>query len=371
MNRKHFTESTRSILIHLREYNYKLCRKGLLERIRGMKVIYSESKTVENLIIGKSLQCVKGATHRNDMIDGIHNEELKGMTSETERLATAIKSLQKTIVNIRDEVKSRINGRIYNMWWNRVDNISQCWKKTYSDINNELYNHLYKVSRIQLNGWNSIIRNIGWIEENVFVEIDDISELIEGFEEGDLSNLFSTGTKCKQTTLSAGTEQQLKLKRSIDTYDNKSDSHEVKKSKFELKESSRSGTCKDGKADQSDQSSASNPNDQSFASNPNDQSDQSSVSNSNANSKADQRDGVDMNRHSASEVLQSDSSDTNQNQDRTSASKMDHLKQSGLEEISSEDEGEIINNTLAGENVDQVGEVDLNGFENLIEEFLR
>lgn len=154
-----------------------------------MKVAYNESKMVENVLVEKALQASTEKKNPKMLVSEFVEQNLA--KHEIQDLDTRMKEIEKTIIIIRTDVKSSINNRMYNTWLNRITNIAGRWKKLYSDTNNELYNHLYKVSQIQQNAWESIIRDIGWIERNVFTEVDDISTMVEGFEEGDLENLFS------------------------------------------------------------------------------------------------------------------------------------------------------------------------------------
>lgn len=124
--------------------------------------------------------------------------------------------LKKSVGRIKADVKSRVDSRVFSIWWNRVDNISKRFKKLYSDKNNEFYNYLYKTSKVEDNSWYNILNDVSWIQENVFVEFDNISDLIEGFEEGDLEKLFTTEMKAKGSK--AETTEEIKanaLKRRV------------------------------------------------------------------------------------------------------------------------------------------------------------
>lgn len=204
MNRQYFTNSTRLIIIHLKEYNFKLCRKGLLERAKGMKISFGEFKKIENMYLDKSLRLATDEEGQKVLLKEVKGEKMNGMDKEIDALSTALRTIQRTIDNIKNDVNSRTSGRIYDMWWNRINNISKQFKSLYSDMNNGLYDYTYKMSRIQDNAWNKVINDIGWIKDNVFVEVDDISAIIEGFEEGDLANLFSQESQNKSLKRSAG-----------------------------------------------------------------------------------------------------------------------------------------------------------------------
>lgn len=191
MNRDYFSKSTKSILKHLKEFNYKLCRKGLLERSCNFKVAVGEFKLIENVALDGSLNVSNNHGKCMDKTTDIIDKKVGAMKQEIVRLNVALNALDKTINNIKTDVKSRISDHIYKMWWNRVENISLRFKKLYSDMNNDSYNHFCKATRLQQNAWANIFNDIGWINENVFVEVDSVSNLVQGFDETDVSMLFT------------------------------------------------------------------------------------------------------------------------------------------------------------------------------------
>lgn len=195
MNREYFSTSTKNVLIHLKEYNYKLCRKGLLRRVEKLEITVGDFKRIENGFLEKSVRRKEIHITPTEMMKELNNEKLNTMGKEINILESALKGLLKTIGNIKNDVKSRVSGRIFDMWSNRVDNIEKRFKKLYSDMNNDFYNYVYKTLSYENDSWYSVINDVNWIKENIFTEFDEITDLIDGFEEGDLSNLFSMEAK--------------------------------------------------------------------------------------------------------------------------------------------------------------------------------
>ena len=258
MNREYFSQSTKRILVHMRAYNYKLCRKGLLQRAENMNLTIGEFKNEENCVFND----IFNTTAKNDPLMNLKEKKMKIMKDEIKSLDSAIKTLDITIKNVKNDIKSRVSDKIYDMWLNRVNDISKRFKKLYSDSNNDQYNHFYKDASNQNTAWSHIIENAGWIENNIcstFREnectscmkhnkgdnnknksnderngknvknqksdesaslyncassskvseiTNDISSLVEGFEEGDLSTLFSTEIK-KGNKRSMGNEEMI------------------------------------------------------------------------------------------------------------------------------------------------------------------
>lgn len=64
MNRVCFTKSTGSILVHLKEYNHRLCRKGLLQRMQGLKIAIGDQKSIENDFLCNALRAKNDGTNK-------------------------------------------------------------------------------------------------------------------------------------------------------------------------------------------------------------------------------------------------------------------------------------------------------------------
>lgn len=195
MNLEHFTQSSRSILVHLKELNYRICRKGLLERAIACEKTMGRMKEVENSLLSQSF---KSDMSGFGFVQGSKTEAIK---KELECTKKTLGPLQKTIENIKVDVKSRVNGRVYDMWWNRIDHISKRFMKLYSDESNELYDNWCKMTRLHNEAWGGILSDIKWIKKQVFVEVQDVSTLVEGFREGDLESLFNEDPKMSENEM--------------------------------------------------------------------------------------------------------------------------------------------------------------------------
>ncbi len=193
MNRGFFLNSTRLIIVHIKEHNYKLCRKGLLERCLKMKIFLGEFKCQDNNLIKESLSM--NSKNQNAM-KSVNEEKENLMKKEIGKLISSLKSLDRTIESIRQDVKSRISDENYQVWLRRINSISSRFKAMYSETCNDYYDHCCKMSKKASSHWNNIQYDMNWIKTNLcnmYIVVDnddDISKCVDGFEEGDLNVLF-------------------------------------------------------------------------------------------------------------------------------------------------------------------------------------
>lgn len=230
MNREYFSQSTKSVLMHLKSYNFKLCKKGLLERAVNMKIPAGEFDKSENEFFKNILKL----NAVDEPLNRLGDDKKELMTKEIKKIEVTLEALNKTIKNIYVDVKSRMNEISYDMWINRVKSVSNKFKKLYSDTNNSLYNHFYKMSWIENNAWMNILSDVEWLKVNVLAKCEggickecsncgalnmssvsdrdktvnkskmqkseNVRDFVEGFEEGDLLNLFkikgNNGKRC-------------------------------------------------------------------------------------------------------------------------------------------------------------------------------
>lgn len=169
----------------------------MLQRVQKLDIPVGVFKRIENDFVGKSLQAKKDVDIEKQMMEKFIDDKCGMMVKEIDTLHVALKALIKTIECIKSDVKSRVSDKVFCMWWNRVDHIGKRFKKLYSDEYNNFYDYIYKTARNEKNEWYNIVNDINWIKENIFAELNNISELVEGFEEGDLENLFMEGVKNK------------------------------------------------------------------------------------------------------------------------------------------------------------------------------
>lgn len=190
MNRAYFAEKTSSIVLHLKEYNYKLCRKGLYRRLLDINITFGDFKTIEKEFLGNSMN-----SQMEKQVEKLYEQKLSTMEKELKRTETSLDAIQKTINNIKLDIKSKTNDRGFTMWLKRIEGISKRFKIMYSDECNSLYNHAYKLFKTNKNAWDYILNDIQWLQNNVFIMHDPIETLVEGFNEGDLTNMFSLKTE--------------------------------------------------------------------------------------------------------------------------------------------------------------------------------
>lgn len=185
MNRTKFMDLTRLVVSCMKEYNAKLCRKGLLERGIGNKLYIGDFKNLENKFL-KEIYNPKS----NGNGTKLNGEKEAHVKKEIEKLKTAIKALDNTICTLKNEVSSLIKKEVYDAWLKRIMIISSRFKSMYSDVNNNLYDHLYKVSTKTDQVWNNISTDSKWITDNICNAYMDVKEVIDDFDENDLNGLF-------------------------------------------------------------------------------------------------------------------------------------------------------------------------------------
>lgn len=159
MNREQFSNSTRLTLMHMKAFNYKLCRKGLLERGVSMKLFIGNFTNLGNDFLKNSLISGKN----EDLLNKLNEEKEKVMNKEIRNLNLALQSLDITINTIRKEVQVGVSGEIYNGWLKRINMISTRFKTMYSNINNDYYNHFYNISKKNDAVWGNITKDVQWL----------------------------------------------------------------------------------------------------------------------------------------------------------------------------------------------------------------
>lgn len=207
MNRQYFTNSTRLAVIHIKELNYKLCRKGLLERCSKMKIYAGEFKVSENVFLVDSLNSNDNALTK--MIE----TKMKLMENEISKIENSLKALERTISSIKNDVQSRVSSETYQVWLKHIDKISIKFKTHFSNINNDEYNNIYKMHK-NSKIWENVSLDLKWIKKNVcdtYVDVD-INKSVIGFEENDLAELFDENSKTKAISKNEVSESTLTLK---------------------------------------------------------------------------------------------------------------------------------------------------------------
>lgn len=342
MNRQHFLDSTKRVVIYLKEYNFKLCRKGLLERGLEMKISFGEFKTIEQEFLKRSLQ-----NEGNISTEELFKEKEKSMQKEIKILENALVGLSHTINSVKSDVKSRINKENYGVWLRRITKISDRFKGLYSEINNDQYNHGYKMSKKYGNAWNNILHEVQWTKTNVcnlYANLGNMSEVtknVEGFQEGDLSTLFFEKSKTVLPTKRSDDERRPDFKK--ETFP-----------RCSLK-NPKSGTVLPTKI--SDDEKRSSVKKRSSGESLNDdvpKKQKLSCDKDDKNPDKD-HDGKNSSQNPNCKNSNEDSSDKNNHGD---------LENVSDDEFSVDDEMLLINNLIL---VDEIGEVNLSNFEDMIE----
>lgn len=189
MNQAKFSEFTKLALVHLKSYNYKLCRKGLLERGMQMKIYFGDFSLLEDRFLKDSFNQY---SCREDLKKKLEEKKALIVQKELGKLKTALVALDRTISNIKRDVQSLVKEETYNAWLKRVTVISNRFKCQYSEINNDLYNHLYKANRTTESALNCIIVDSHWINKNICDSHKDIRELVLDFNETDIETDIGT-----------------------------------------------------------------------------------------------------------------------------------------------------------------------------------
>lgn len=129
-------------MILLKNYNYKLCRKGLLERGNSVNKSFGNFKDIENKFIKST---TAPDYNINDLLQQFKKEKSDAVNNELKQLGNALEALNRTMNNIKKEIKEITDERSYTKWTERINIISGKFKVLYSQEANDLYNHLFKM----------------------------------------------------------------------------------------------------------------------------------------------------------------------------------------------------------------------------------
>lgn len=166
---------TGRILMYQKEFNEKSYRKTLLERaINGNKNI-SQFNKLENEYMKLSSNPVDG--HDELLID-MKKQNLEMMKKEKNELETKLKNLDRTIGNLRLEVKSKTSTLIYNKWSLAIHESTKKMKEMFIKNNEDLY----KVAMNREKTMDIVMKDIHRISKNM------VSQYLE--EEEEMDNLI-------------------------------------------------------------------------------------------------------------------------------------------------------------------------------------
>lgn len=161
MEREEFLNSTRMMIILLKEFNNKLCKKGLLERTLHIKLFLGDFKSIENDFIRNILTSGYSIT----LLENLRKEKENAVNDEINKLKRSTEALSRSMNTIRENLRSKLDVNMYDVWSKRIDAISTRFKIMYSDINNDYYNHFYKMSKNTDLAWSKIREETQWLQE--------------------------------------------------------------------------------------------------------------------------------------------------------------------------------------------------------------
>lgn len=96
------------------------------------------------------------------------NEQRENLVKkQINQIKISLNSLDKTILSMKREVQSEFDGSSYSVWSKRIYAISSRFKTMFSDINNDLYNHLYRTSKKAEISWKNISNDIQRLNDNM------------------------------------------------------------------------------------------------------------------------------------------------------------------------------------------------------------
>lgn len=164
------------MLVYLKGYNYKLCRKGLLERGLSVGKSFGNFKNIENEYLSKiPMQNTNGVKENTNGVKEIISELKKRKLDETKKeirkLEIELQNLDKTIKNKKKEIRQKTDDFTYIKWSQFINDSGLKFKILFSDECNDLYNHLYQNDgKLEKKTLLNIASNIGNINNEIIIE---------------------------------------------------------------------------------------------------------------------------------------------------------------------------------------------------------
>lgn len=140
MNRENLVQTTAKLVVYLKTFNFKLCRKGLLERARSTGVEIGEFSSLENAFL-RGVASSGGNVQDPECVNIFKGNKSSRMNLELKNLIKQTESLSITIKNNKESVRMGTNVEFYSTWIKNVDNLAKRFKQKYSIECNELYDH--------------------------------------------------------------------------------------------------------------------------------------------------------------------------------------------------------------------------------------
>lgn len=89
--------------IYLKGFNYKICRRGLLERGQTVRKSFGDFKKLENEFVQKASQKCHNI---DELLKEIREKKAIQVEKEIKSLTNAITALSRTMENVKKEVKT-------------------------------------------------------------------------------------------------------------------------------------------------------------------------------------------------------------------------------------------------------------------------
>lgn len=170
-------ESTGKIMVFVKQYYFKLCQKGLLERGLTVGKIFDGNISLENKVIWSM---AKQERNTQEMLKELRTEKEAEVRKKIGRIKFEMGNLDKTIRNMKHEMQKSMAEQCYLKWSSLITESSMEFKKHFSEEFNRLFDHLYQNDE-------KFEKTVGKIKEKTTNIIDQIS--VHLMEE-DLKNEF-------------------------------------------------------------------------------------------------------------------------------------------------------------------------------------
>lgn len=184
------------MIVMLRCYSEKLCRKGLLERGLRSGLLIRNFKSIENEFM-TSLACYE--EDPGLLLTSLVKAKNESVSKELTLLKSSLENLKTTIGNLRIEVKSKVEKRIYEKWTEHVNAQSTKFTQVFSksndfhykvaeEENKEMSNLYYNISHFATNTTFPYEENIKK-KRQIEAEAEELNEMFS-----DETNPFDVGT---------------------------------------------------------------------------------------------------------------------------------------------------------------------------------
>lgn len=198
MNRNDLARLNGNMLVYLKSFNFKLCRKGLMERCRNMGILVGD--VAENEFLKKLACSSDDFEYTSKCLIELNSNKLSKMHAEIVKLKIQINHLSITIRNTKRTVQLSMNEENYTRWLIEINELSKKMKQKYSNECNSLYDHLFRMQKSYANDWTNIAYNIDCITkclngctigEKETIERENENVEFGEFNDGDLEKLFN------------------------------------------------------------------------------------------------------------------------------------------------------------------------------------